>query len=196
MKRMILAVCLVAGALLAQGPGEGRRFGPAGAGMGPMGMNAQNATALKDFLGLSDAQIQQLKDLRTQEMQSLKPTMQEIATKRKALADLMKTANPDPAQVGQLTVDIKNLHASMQSARTDLAAKSLAVLTPDQQAKLKTLQNAQKLMPAVMQATALGLLTPPEGADCPGCGGPGGRGPAGMGPGGRAGMRRFGPPAR
>jgi hypothetical protein len=45
------------------------------------------------------------------------------------------------------------------------ALKAANTLTVDQKAKLKTLQDAMALMPAIHQASALGLLAPPLGAE-------------------------------
>lgn len=135
---------------------------------------AANADALKQYLSLTDAQVQQLKDLRRQQAESQRPTLEQIRDKRQQLAQAVRAASPDSALIGQLTVDIKNLSESLRSARTDLAAKAHNVLTPDQNTKLAALQEAQKLMPAAGQATALGLLVPPAGAAGAGMGqGPG-----------------------
>lgn len=171
--RTILAVTMMAGTMLAQGPGGpggGRRFGGPGGPGGPMadGMAGPraafaNADALKTALGLTDTQVQQLRDLRTQQAEAAKPTLDQIRTKRQALAEAMKSASPDSALVGQLMVDIRKLGDSLKAARDTREASALALLTPDQKTKLTALQEAQKLMPAVAQATALGLLAPPQG---------------------------------
>ena len=165
--RLILAVAMVAGTLLAQGPGgpDGpRRMGGPGGPRGPMAGGTANADALKAALGLADTQVQQLRDLRKQQAEAAKPTMVEIRTKRLALAEAMKSTTPDSTLVGQLMVDIRKLGDSLKSGRDEREAKALALLTPEQKTKLTALQEAQKLMPAVAQATALGLLEPPQGA--------------------------------
>lgn len=199
MKRLTVALCLLAGSLLAQGPG-GPGFRRNAAGMQPQRLQqAANADALKQYLNLTDAQIQQLKDLRKQHAEAQRPTMEQIRDKRQQLREAVQAANPDSAVIGQLTVDIKKLTESMRSSRTDLQTKTAAVLTADQKTKLAALQDAQKLMPAVGQATALGLLAPPAGAAMMGPRmGPG----MGMGPMQRMGrpgagrmMRPMGPPA-
>lgn len=139
--------------------------GPMAGGMaGGRGAAIANADALKSALGLTDTQVQQLRDLRKQQAEAAKPTMDDIRAKRQALAEAMKSATPDSALVGQLMVDIRKLGDSLKGARDEREAKALAILTPDQKTKLAVLQEAQKLMPAVAQATALGLLEPPQGA--------------------------------
>ncbi len=167
--RIMIAVVLMAGTVLAQGPAgaaagrrSGRMGGPMAAGAA-VGVAAGNLDALKAALNLTDVQVQQLKDLRKQEADAAKPIRDQIQTKRQALAVAMKAATPDSVLIGQLIVDIRKLGDSMKAARTDSAAKSVALLTPDQQTKLAALEEARKLMPAVGQATALGLLAPPQG---------------------------------
>jgi Spy/CpxP family protein refolding chaperone len=130
---------------------------------GGFGAALASADALKSALGLTDTQVQQLRDLRKQQADAAKPTLDAIRAKRQSLAEAMKSATPDSAQVGQLMVDIRKLGDSLKGTRDEREAKALAILTPDQKTKLTALREAQKLMPAVAQATALGLLEPPQG---------------------------------
>lgn len=158
---MIIAVLMLAGTLMAQGPGG--HGGPMPGGMGGQGGALANADALKTALGLTDTQVQQLRDLRKQQADAAKPTMDQIRAKRQSLAEAMKSTTPDSALVGQLMVDIRKLGDSLKGLRDERETKALALLTPDQKTKLTALQQAQKLMPAVAQATALGLLEPSQG---------------------------------
>jgi len=135
-----------------------------GGGMAGGGAALANVDALKAVLGLTDTQVQQLRDLRKEQAEAAKPIMDEIRTKRQALAEAMKAATPDSVLVGQLMVDIRKLGDSLKGLRDQREVKALALLTPDQKKKLTTLQEAQKLMPAVAEATALGLLEPLPGA--------------------------------
>jgi Spy/CpxP family protein refolding chaperone len=148
-----------AGACLAQ---IGR---PAGPPPGPQ--------ALQSFLGLTGQQMTQLRQLQQQRVQAERPVMQQINTKQQELNQLLATSGADPAAVGRLVIDIANLRQSLPQAGQGLQEQALAVLTPDQKAKLAQLQDAQKLMPAINQAAALGLIErpapPPEA-------GPAGRG--------------------
>lgn len=168
--KLIWAAVLVAGTVLAQGPGGSggaHRFGgPGGPMMGGMagqGGALANADALKSYLGLTDTLVQQLHDLRKQQAEAAKPILDQIQTKRQAVADAMKSPTPDSTLIGQLMVDIRKLGDSLKGLRDDREAKALALLTPGQKTKLTALQEAQKLMPVVAQATALGLLEPPPG---------------------------------
>jgi periplasmic protein CpxP/Spy len=159
MKKLILAIALTVGLALAQGPGGG--VGRGAAGFGPGG-GGGNLDAAKSALGLTDAQISQLKELRTAQFEAMRPTMEQARAKQQELRQLMQSSNPDSAAVGKLMVETKALREQVKQARNDREAKALAILTPDQKTKLQTLQEAQKLMPAVREATALGLLDVPE----------------------------------
>jgi Spy/CpxP family protein refolding chaperone len=156
-----------AGACLAQ---IGR---PAGAPAGPQ--------ALQSFLGLTDQQMTQLRQLQQQRLQAERPTMQQINAKQQELNQLLATSGADPAAVGRLVIEIANLRQSLPQAGQGLQEQAIAVLTPDQKAKLAQLQDAQKLVPAINQAAALGLIERPAPPPGPGAMGPRGVGPAGRG---------------
>jgi Spy/CpxP family protein refolding chaperone len=165
MKRLIVAALALAMGVWAQGP-RGGGFGPGGPG-GGMGMMAQGGVAgspdaLKEYLALTDSQVTQLKELRTKRFEAAKPIMEQIRTKSQELRTLLDSANPDPAKVGQLTVEIKNLREQLKNLRTSDQDSALAILTPEQRTKLKALEDALKLMPAAHQAVGLGLLEAPQ----------------------------------
>jgi Spy/CpxP family protein refolding chaperone len=122
-----------------------------------------NLESLKNFLGLTDAQVQQLKDLRKTQSEALKPYQEQIQEKRKALAEEMQKTSPSAAVAGQLMVDIKKIREEMKAKAGDRSTAVRAVLTDAQKAKLPELEAAQKLGPAVREAAAVGLLTPPAG---------------------------------
>jgi Spy/CpxP family protein refolding chaperone len=142
--------------------------------------------ALQAFLGLTDQQMTQLRQMRQQQMQAERPAMQQINSKQRELNQLLATPGADPAAVGKLMIEIANLRKSAPQPGRTLQNQALAVLTPEQKTKLTQLQEAQKLIPAINQATMLGLIEPLER--------PAGMGPLGFGPEGRRGrMQGRGP---
>lgn len=164
MRNLIISMAVCSGLLLAQGP-MGRR-----GGMGPRGFVPQRAaagpamegaTALKDYLGLTDAQVEQIRTLRRDQAQEVQPEMQAVRTKAQELRKEMQSSAPDAAKVGQLTVELKQLREKAMAGRSGFSDKARAVLTADQQAKLKALEEAAKLAPAARQAAAMGLIAPP-----------------------------------
>jgi len=146
LKTIAIAGLLGAGLMFAQ-PGERGWRGP-------------QPDALKQFLNLTDGQVQQIRDVTKQQMEGVKPIADQMREKGNALRDEMKKESPDQAKVGQLSVDLKNLREQLKSKRAARGDSLSAVLTPDQREKLKSLEEAAKLGPAVRQAAALGLITP------------------------------------
>jgi hypothetical protein len=159
---MMIAVFAFSGLLLAQGPGF--RPGP-GFGLGvnaPAGVPPAPA-ALKDFLGLTDAQVTQLIEIRKSLPDVMKPFFEELRAKQTALREEMQKTNPDSAKVGALMVEMKAIREKARAAREKLDDQAKAVLTPDQKTKLAQLEAAQKLLPAIRQGVAFGLLDGPAG---------------------------------
>lgn len=150
---------------------------------------APDVNDLKTFLGLTDTQVTQLRDLRVQEREALRSVAQQIAEKHRALREALQAGSTDAMSLGQLLVDIQNLRKQVQATNENYRNQALALLTADQKAKLAQLEAAAKLAPAIRQATALNLLAPPAGLGL-GLGfGPRGLGLGmGLGPGPGAGM--------
>lgn len=143
---MLIVGMLGAGLVFAQHAGRGPRRG--------------GADALKQALNLTDAQTQQIREITRQQMESVKPIGQQMREKGNALREEMKKESPDQARIGQLSVEMKGLREQLKSKQTARGDSISAVLTPEQREKLKTLEEAAKLGPAVRQAAALGLIDP------------------------------------
>lgn len=128
----------------------------------------QAIAALRNQLGLTDQQVQQLTQLRREQEQVLQPLRQQIQEKAKALRDLMAAPSPDPAVVGSLTLELRNLRQQVRQTNETYHERALAVLTPEQKTKLENLQNAARraarIGPAVRAATLLNLILPPAAA--------------------------------
>ncbi len=145
------------------GMGRGAGFmGPgAGAGLG-LAAQPQAFTALKDALGLTDAQIQQLIELRKKMAEENRTLAEQIRAKRLELAELLKAANPDPAKIGQLHLGIQNLHQQRLARLEQLRTQTTAMLTAEQKTKLADLEKAMVSARAARQAVGLGLIVPPQ----------------------------------
>ncbi len=148
------------------GPMQGGPGGPMHGmpGMGPgmgMGMMAPGTDAVKEALGLSDAQITQLQELRKAQATALRKTHLQILEKQEALRELLDTDNPDPLKVGQLVVETRKLRKNTANSPSELRAKAQAVLSAEQKTKLQALVKAEGMSPALRQAAALGLTERP-----------------------------------
>ncbi len=175
MKSKWIVALFVAGAMLsqAQGPLGGRagRFAFGAASGAPGGQRSLNA--LKTYLNLSDAQVQQLQQVPLQNRTAPSRVLQQLRPKQQAEDTLLASSAPDLTAVGNAYLAVENLRQQMKQSRDGAHQSALAVLTAAQQAQLQALSDAEKLLPAIGQASALGLLTPPAG-------GPGMRGPGMM----------------
>jgi len=150
LKTQIMIVMATAASLLAQRPGPPRE---------------PSLDALKTYLNLTDSQVQGLQQIQQQERQANRTTMQTIRQNQANLDSLMKNGAADPAAVGKLMVENQTLQSSMSKTHESFSAQAANTLTVDQKAKLKTLQDALALMPAIHQAMGAGLLAPPQGAE-------------------------------
>lgn len=152
-------------------------------------------TELKAYLGLSDSQIQALQQIRQQEAEALRTIHDELAQKQKTLGDQLQAGSTDAAALGRLLLDIQNLRKRIEDAQKSFRDQAANQLTAEQKTKLKALEEAAKLQPAIGQATGLNLLvpsTPAQGGVGFGPRGPGGMAPRGpgMGPMGFGGRRQ------
>lgn len=127
---------------------------------GDRGRRGSQPGALKEVLGLSDTQVEQIRSIARQQAESMKPLADQMRDKGNTLRDEMKKESPDQAKIGQLSVDLKNLREQMKSKRAARGDSISAILTPEQRGKLKSLEEAAKLGPAARQAAALGLIAP------------------------------------
>jgi hypothetical protein len=159
MKRMLFtaAVTLIlTTALIAQrGPGR-----PARAGGDP-------AAALKNALGLTDAQVTAITSLVQAERTRTEAIRTEIDQKRQALDALLSAATPVPVDVGNAAIALHVSESKIKTQHDYLISQIKQQLTGDQQQKLDTLvsvNGGRGLIP--------GLLGP-------GPGGPGLRGRSG-----------------
>jgi len=116
---------------------------------------------LKAYLGLSDSQIQALRQIRQQEGEALRSLHDEMAQKQKTLRDQLQAGSTDAAALGRLLLDIQSLRKRIEDAEKTFRDQAANQLTADQKTKLKALEEAAKLQPAIGQAAGLNLLTPP-----------------------------------
>jgi hypothetical protein len=117
-------------------------------------------TALIQYLGLSDAQVQALQGVQSNRNTANQAIYKQINDKQTAINSLIAAGSNDALQIGQLTLDINNLRKQLQTSGAPFREPALAVLTADQKAKLAGLTNALLLQPAAYQAVNLNLIDP------------------------------------
>ena len=183
--RWIAVLTMTAAMMFGQGPG---------APGGNAAPTPPTPSELKTALGLTDAQVTALIQLQDQKRTQLEPVTQQVATQRKALDDALAKTNPDVNAIAAILIQLQSLKKQVSTVEASIQTQAVATLNADQKTKLKNLEAAQSLAPAVHQAEGLNLLSPPANAAGPG--GPGGPagpgGPGGQGPQGFAGPLGFG----
>lgn len=179
MKRILIALCVSATILVAQAPPDDAAPGP---------RRAVRVQVLKDVLGLSDSQIQQLVDLRKATADANRTVREQMRTQQEALRALREAGNPNPTAIGEIVVEMDRLRAEIRTSQEKAHEQAVNLMNNwGLGGKLEELQAAVELVPAIGPAQQLGLLAPRDGARV--------RARAAAGPAGRMGPRRggFGP---
>jgi Spy/CpxP family protein refolding chaperone len=172
----LLITLLLCGGILVAQPGPMDR--PPRDGVPPMDQ-------LKEYLTLTDAQVQSLKDVQKAWRDAAQPVMEQMAEKSKQLRDAMHQNTVDQATVDSLKAALADLQKKAQSIRDQFQPQALSLLTSQQKTALTALQKALELMPAAQQAAFFNLLDSPQGV-------PGGFGLNSFGPEGRRGPGMMG----
>jgi hypothetical protein len=113
---------------------------------------------VKQYLGLSDAQMQSLETILRNRNQAQQNIWTQTAEKNRQLYQMLEDGTGSPAQIGQLMIDVRNLQKQIPTLEAPYRAQALNVLTADQKTKLAKLNEAMQLQNTVWQAAALLLL--------------------------------------
>jgi Spy/CpxP family protein refolding chaperone len=122
------------------GPGgPGGRGGPMGPA-GPMGMLPMFGARL----GLTDAQIDQIKNIAESHKGEWKSIADRARTAHEALEDAVTADAIDEGLIRQRSAEVAAVEADMAVARAHTFAEVVQILTADQKAQLKTMQAEMK----------------------------------------------------
>jgi Spy/CpxP family protein refolding chaperone len=150
----MLSGILIAGSVFAQ---QGPRRKVAGS-------EAFALQGLKNYLNLSDDQVSSLKTVEAQMRDALRPMIQELTTKTRALRDENQKPSPDAAVVNQLKEEIAGQRDQIRTQRADFQKQLQGILNADQLASLADLSQALRLLPVARAAAALDLIDSAGGA--------------------------------
>jgi len=129
MKKIFLGVLLTL--TITIGLSAQRRGGP--------GRPGEPTAALKDALGLTDAQVDAIKALIQAERTKVEAIRTEVQQKHQTLETLLNAATPNALDVGNAAIALHAAEAKIQAERTSLINQIKQQLTGDQQQKLETL---------------------------------------------------------
>ena len=128
---------------------------------------AQPGQALRQFLNLTDAQVQALQTVMANKNRAEQAVFEEARQKQVALDALMRSNSTDYLQIGRLTVEIRDIYKKLPLSGEPYKSQALAVLSAEQRAKLPTLTNALNLMGAANDAAFFNLIDRPQTPDRP-----------------------------
>ncbi len=113
--------------LFAQGP-----MPPPDEPMDPVGApehkGAPAVSEIKTYLNLDQAQIDRLNQIQKEAREDRQGAMRKMQDMQRALRDALETANPDPATVGKLVIDLRASRKQMREGREQLHKQAIAVL--------------------------------------------------------------------
>ena len=156
--RVALALVLAGAGTLGAEDAAGMRpeSGPAQVEKGP-GCEGGPLAVVAQFLTLAPEQVQALAQLIQQRDQALGPIQQEIAAREQLIEQLVASGG-DPAQIGQLVIEVHQLRQAAQAVQAQFLASVRSVLNGQQQERWAQAQMAAQLQPVVPAFAALGLL--------------------------------------
>jgi len=141
MGAVAVAAIVAAGVVAhAQGPRGGGPGGPGGRGIrGAFGPLAGFGLPLRE-LQLTDAQQEQVRQIRSRHETQVRDAMSKLETARQAQQKAVEAIPADEAQITSLTQDMVQAEVEVAIQASRLNAEVWSVLTPEQQAKAKTLR--------------------------------------------------------
>ena len=156
--KYVVPVIVFSVSLAAQSPGDGPRRGERGDRE-----NGNQFEAVQEALQLTPEQIQQLQDINAAFREAAQPDREQIRALQTQLRDEFQSDNPNAAVIGQIQLDIRNIHSQVSETKSEFSQQAQAVLTPQQAAALSVLELALAAVPAARQALALNLIVSQEG---------------------------------
>jgi hypothetical protein len=118
-------------------------------------------TELKQYLSLTDAQLQTLQTILDNRSQAVQNIYTQISQKNETLSQLLNSDSGTVAQLGQLLLDIRSLQKRLPLNDAPYKTQAVSVLTADQKTKLPKLAEALQLQTTAGQAGMLLLIETP-----------------------------------
>jgi Spy/CpxP family protein refolding chaperone len=110
------------------------------------------------FLQLSDTQIEQWVEILQGLHESVRPLAETVAQRERELATLVESDGPDPAEIGNLILEIRSLRQQIDALKDQATADFEALLDEEQQQRLATVRRVAPLARLLPAFQALYLL--------------------------------------
>jgi hypothetical protein len=118
-------------------------------------------TEVKQYLSLTDGQMQSLQAILDNRNQALQNIYTQINQKNQTLYQLVNSESGTGAQLGQLMIDIHNLQKQLPLNDAPYKTQALNVLTAEQKTKVPKLTEALQLQTTAGEAGMLLLIDYP-----------------------------------
>ncbi|MCZ2078622.1 MAG: hypothetical protein LC130_26960 [Bryobacterales bacterium] len=116
---------------------------------------------LQEFLQLTDSQLNAILEANRQYSEWAFEKQRRIADVQREIAEETAKSPLDPMALGVRYAEVETICREVKDRGTELEKASVTVLTDAQKTKLKTLEDALKLFPAITQAQSARLLGGP-----------------------------------
>ena len=117
--------------------------------------------ALKAYLGLTDDQLMQMRKAGEEAHQSanekVRAMQPQLEQKRMTVQQLLGGKNPDPTTLGKAVLELRAIEKQIGEVHDSARKSALAVLTPEQRTKFKSIEDAALLPEATRDAIRMGL---------------------------------------
>ena len=115
-----------------------------GEGSGRGGRHGRHGGEFMRGLNLTDDQKAQLKTMREQQREALRPVSEQHRALREQIREALESPNPDASRIGQLEIQAHRLREQMRAEREKAMASFVNVLTPEQRAQWEKMQQERK----------------------------------------------------
>ena len=123
---------------------------------------APEFAALKAYLNLTDSQLRQMQEAGRkagqQAQEKMRAMERQLQEKHAAFEALMAKDSNDAAALGKALIEMRATERQMHEIGGSVRASQLAVLTPEQRARFKAVEDAALLPQAARDAARLGLV--------------------------------------
>jgi len=109
-------------------------------------------------LTLSEQQVQTLSAVLQDRIRAIQPLAEQAQSRQQEIARALETPDADPAAIGQLLIEVRQLHQQIGMVHAEAAARFEEVLTTEQRERLGHLREAARVCPILPAFQAVGLL--------------------------------------
>ena len=130
---LLIPICLVAVATLAQGPYHSRHSGAAG-------MSEERMGRVFDRLGLDEQQREQMTQIHEQHRQVTEPMREQVEAAQQTLAELVHAPEMDEAAIRDAVASMAETQADLFVAQAEMFQEVRQILTPEQLEQLEQIR--------------------------------------------------------